>query len=139
VRQQVEKPVTSQGTLPKLISRIKNLEIVGATVQGEGRAGAQVAIEVKNNSDLAVYYFAVTNGNVKTSEYGVARNGLVDPDSPQVAIEPLGTATLNIPLANLDARHPILLSAAVFSDGSEVGEESALEQMRSVRARDKAG
>lgn len=138
IRQQEGKPVTSKATLPKLISKVKKLEIVNATVQREGEPDAVVMIEVKNNSDLAVTYFALTNGSVKTNEYGVSRNGLDDPDNPKVVIEPHGTATLDMVLSNLDARYPIVLSAAGFADNSEDGDQSVIEHMRAVRARDKA-
>ncbi|HKS26311.1 MAG TPA: hypothetical protein VJS44_00765 [Pyrinomonadaceae bacterium] len=138
IRQQEQQSVTSKATLPKLISKVKKLEIVNATIQREGEPNAAVTIEVKNNSDLAVTYFALTNGTVATNEYGVASNGLEDPDNPRVVIAPHSTATINILLSNLDGRYPIFLSAAVFADNSEDGDESVLKHMRAVRARDKA-
>lgn len=138
VRRQERKPVTSQATLPKLISRVKKMEIVSATVQREGESDAVVTIGVRNNSDLPVTYFALTNGSIKTNEYGVARNGLDDPDNPQVVIESYAVATIDMLLSNLDGQYPIVLSAAVFADNSEDGDESVLEHVRAVRARDKA-
>jgi hypothetical protein len=138
VRQQEQKPVTSKAELPKLISKVKKLKIISATVQREGEPDAVVTIEVKNNSELSVTYFALTNGTIETSEYGVARNGLSDPDNPQIVIEPYGTAKIDMPLSNLDAQYPIVLSAAVFADNSEDGDESVLIHMRAVRSRDKA-
>lgn len=136
--QQGVKPVTSKETLPVIISKVKKLEVLEATLKQEGGQNRAVTIEVKNNSDIAVTYFALTNGTIKTSEYGVARNGLDDPDNPQAVIEPQGTATIDMLLSNLDGRYPIILSAAVFADGAEEGDESVLEHMRTVRARDKA-
>lgn len=136
--QQDVKPVTSKETLPVIISKVKRLKIIGATIKQEREANVAVTIEVKNNSDLAVTYFALTNGTVKTSEYGIARNGLDDPDNPQAVIEPQGTATIDMLLSNLDGRYPIILSAAVFADGAEEGDESVLVHMRTIRARDKA-
>ena len=136
--QQEQQPVTSKATLPVLISKVKKLKIVNATVKKEGEQGAKVTIEIKNTSDLAVTYFALTNGSLKTSEYGIARNGLDDPDNPHVVIEPHGTATIDILLSNLDGQYPIVLSAAVYADNSEDGDESVLEHMRIERARDKA-
>lgn len=138
IRQQEQKPVTSKATLPKLISKVKKLEIVSAKISGEGEPGAVVSVEVKNNSDLAVTYFALTNGTIKTSEYGVSRDGLDVPGAPQVVIEPYGTATLNMSLISLDGKYPIVLSAAGFIDGAEEGDEAVIEHMRDVRARNKA-
>jgi hypothetical protein len=135
---QERKPVTSKETLPKLVSKVKKLEMAGATIKGEGGPSPTVTIEVKNNSDLAVTYFALTNGSLAADEYGVASNGLNDPDNPRVVIEPHGTSTIDMLLSNLDGRYPIILSAAVFADNSEDGDESVLKQMRAVRARDKA-
>lgn len=137
-QQQDVKPVTSKDTLPVIISKVKKLKIIGATIKQEGGRNTAVTIEVKNNSALPVTYFALTNGTIKTSEYGIARNGLDDPDNPQVVIEPHGTATIDMRLSNLDGRYPIILSAAVFADGAEEGDESVLDHMRAVRARDKA-
>jgi hypothetical protein len=138
IHQQEQKPVTSKDSLPKLVSKVKKLEITNATVQREGEPNAIVTIEVTNNSDLAVTYFALTNGTVETNEYGVASNGLDDPDNPKTVIQAHGTATINMVLSNLDSRYPIILSAAVFADTSEDGDESVLKHMRAVRARDKA-
>ncbi|HEY9405433.1 MAG TPA: hypothetical protein VIQ24_22475 [Pyrinomonadaceae bacterium] len=39
--------------LPKVISKVKNLEVVGVTVKGEGGAGTAV-IEIRNKSDKPV-------------------------------------------------------------------------------------
>ncbi|HEX8746308.1 MAG TPA: hypothetical protein VF717_03855 [Pyrinomonadaceae bacterium] len=132
------KPVTSKETLPVIISKVKKLGIVGATVLGEGTENAQVAIEIKNNSDLAVYFVALTNGTLKTSEYGISRDGLDVDGDPQVVIVPHGTITMNVLLSNLDGRFPIVLSAGGFSDGFEDGDESVLESMRYRREREKA-
>jgi hypothetical protein len=137
-RQQEQKSVTSKATMPKLISKVKKLEIINTTVQREGEPGAVAVFEVRNNSDLAVTYFALTNGSVETNEYGVASDGLDDPDNPKVVIEPHSTAKINMLLSNLDARYPIILSAAVFADNSEDGDESVLKHMRAVRSRDKS-
>lgn len=136
--QQGVKPVTSKENLPVIISKVKRLEVVDATVLNEGQDGASVAIKIKNKSDLPVYFVALTNGVIKESEYGISRDGLDVDGEPQVVIEPRGTITMNMPLANLDGRFPIILSAAGFADMTEEGEESVLEYMRDVRVRGKA-
>lgn len=136
--QQGIKPVTSKETLPVIISKVKRLEIVDATVLNEGKPGASVSIEIKNNSGLPVYFVALTNGVIKESEYGISRDGLDVDGEPQVVIKPHGTITMDMPLTNLDGRFPIILSAAGFADGAEEGEESVLEYMRDVRVRGRA-
>lgn len=136
--QQGIKPVTSKETLPVIISKVKKLEIVGATILGERQENAVVAIEIKNKSDLAVYFVALSNGDIKDSEYGISQDGLNVEGEPQVVIEPHGTITMNMLLSNLDGRYPIVLSAGGFADGSEEGDESILESIRYRREHDKA-
>lgn len=137
-RQQEQKPVISQDTLPKIISKVKNLEIVSATVKPDAASDPIVTIEIKNNSPLAVYYFALTNGTIKKSEYGKTLDGLDVDGDPHVVIQPYGTKTMDIPLINLDGDYPLVLSAAGFSDGSDDGDASVIERMRDMRARNKA-
>jgi hypothetical protein len=138
IRRQEQQPVTSKASLPKVVSKVKKLQITNVTIQREGEPTAVVTIEVRNKSDLPVTYFAFTNGSIDTNEYGVASNGLDDPDKPQTVIQPGSVATIDMLLNNLDGRYPIVLSAAVFSDNSEDGDESVLKHMRAVRARDRA-
>lgn len=130
-------PITSQSDLPAIISKVKKLEAVGATIIGD-RSNPAVRIEVRNNSDLGVTSFTVSNGIVAGGEYGITTNGLTDPDNPHVVIEPHGTKTVDLPLANLDGKYPILISGATYTDSSEDGDKDMLDHMRLVRAHDKA-
>ena len=129
--QKIQVPVTSQANLPVVISKVKRLEAVSATVK-EGGPSPFVQIEVRNKSDVAVREITISNGVLAEVEYGLTY-GQGDPDNPIIAIEPNGTKTFNIPLANLDGKYPILISGAVFADATEDGDKQILERMSRSR------
>jgi hypothetical protein len=131
----VPVPITSRENLPAVISKVKQLEAVSATISEA--VSPSVRIEVRNKSDVAVTRLSISNGVVTEGEYGVTF-GVGDPDHPQELIPASGSKTFSLQLSNLDAKHPILISGAFFSDGTEDGDKGTLNHMRSVRARDKA-
>jgi hypothetical protein len=120
-------------TLPPIISKVKDLEVLSATIKRKGQPDAMAAIEIKNNSDMGMTAVDVTSG-----EYGMTVNGLDNPAHPVIVIKPHDTLVVEVNLNNIDASLPILVAAAIYADGTEVGESSSLQAMRGVREHDKA-
>ena len=74
-------------TLPAVISKVKDLQVAGATLLNQGTPQAAVAIDIVNNSDQPVISLEIMAGDDNDwSSLGI--DGLEDPDKPQVAIPP---------------------------------------------------
>lgn len=123
--------------VPKVISKVKNLEVVGVSLLREGEDSAALAIEIHNTSEKPVVAVSVESGNDKDAA-GVDINGDIDDDQPKTIIEPYGTKTVELPVSDLLPGKPVKVAAAVFADGTEDGEAVALSSMREHRRRDKA-
>jgi hypothetical protein len=131
VRQQETKPDVH--VLPQVTSIVKDLEVVNATLLDEKKEPAGVAVEILNNSDLAV-----TSVTLSSGENGITANGLVDEDNPIVIIKPHGTYTMRMSFGTMMANFPLVINGVTFSDGSEDGDKFILDEMHAVRARDRA-
>ncbi|HEX8844025.1 MAG TPA: hypothetical protein VF791_05250 [Pyrinomonadaceae bacterium] len=123
--------------LPLIISKVRDLEAVSATIKKQGEAGAAVALEIRNKSDKAVVAVTVESGN-KRDAYGINTNGFRGDEPPLVVIEPHGTITMEMPLANLIPGAPLKIAGVFYADGTEDGEEATLGTMRRQREHEKA-
>lgn len=122
---------------PKVISKVKNLEVLNVTVKGEGEPNPALAVVIRNNSDQTVVAVSLESGDDKDSS-GICANGFHGGDEPPFPIiEPHGTKTLELLISNLLPGKPIKVSGAIYADGSEAGEETTLEYMRELRGRAK--
>ncbi|MDQ1614022.1 MAG: hypothetical protein QOG00_3953 [Pyrinomonadaceae bacterium] len=124
-------------TLPKIVSKVGKLEVVSAMIVRAGTPDAAVAVEIRNNSDLAVMAVDLSTRD-EVNSGGITREGLDDPDKPGIVIEPHGSITMEIGLSEMIPDVPLVISGVTFADGTEDGEEWALELMRKNRARAKA-
>jgi len=114
-------------------SEVKHLEVKSATVERHGGAEAALVVVIRNKSDLAVTAFTVTVGDIH-----VGRDGGLTVDDPLTVIEPHGTATLDIPVANFIDDQPLVITEAFYADGTEDGREEIRGWTRKDRAREKA-
>ncbi len=130
-RQQQSKRVIE---LPAVVSHVPKLEIENIRVKDPGTSDATAVIEIRNNADSAVMAVEISTKNGGDSA-AVNEDGLDDADNPKVVIPPHGTTTLEMTFGEMIADAPIVVSAAVFSDGSEQGEKWSLDAMRGVRER----
>lgn len=122
--------MTKHEGIPRVISKVKDLQIAGIAISNEGTDEAALHIGIINNSDKAViaYEFSATDGNHFANR---GTDGTVeDPDNPKVAIPPHSFATFEWSLASIYEGMPIYLSAAKFADGSEAGDAQTLKMMR---------
>src|SRR4051794_20308819 len=72
-------------TLPAVVSKVKDLQIAGATLLKQGTSQAAVAIDITNNSDQPVISLEIIAGDANDWS-GLGIDGFEDPDNPQVAI-----------------------------------------------------
>jgi hypothetical protein len=119
-------------SIPPVMSKVKDLEIINARIIRPGSDAPGVAFEIRNNSERAVMAVAIRCG-----ESGISQDGLEDEDNPTVIIEPHGTLTA-VMYDELTRDAPIVISAATFADGTEEGSESSVKLMQRVRAHERA-
>lgn len=120
-------------TLPQIIRKVKDLEIVTASIKDQGKPNASAVFKIENNSDKAVTAFTLTFGSASVSQ-----EGGMDADEPEAVIKPHGTTTLEIPLSNFMKDEPLIIAAVLYADGTEDGQEAVLEWRHEQRARAKA-
>lgn len=124
-------------TLPAVVSKVKDLQVAGATLLNQGTPQAAVAIDIVNNSDEAVISLEITAGDANDWS-GLGIDGLEDPDKPQVAIPPHSLKTFTWYLGEVLEGFPIVITGATFANGTEDGDARSLAIMRKDRERNRA-
>jgi len=137
VREQEQQPQKKQRkewltSVPFVGSKVKKLEIINARIVGQDTDSPGVAFEIWNKSNRAVMAVEISSGSGS-----IAKDGLEDEENPTVIIEPHGTLAAEM-FGELNPGKPIVITAAVFDDGKEEGQESSLKLMKRVRARQRA-
>jgi hypothetical protein len=125
---------------PKVISKVKNLEVVSVTVEQESHhSEPMVVIIIRNNSDQAVVSVAVESGDDKDAS-GISTDGFKEGNElPSAVIEPFGTIKMQMLLGNLLPGKPLKVSGAMYADGSVDGEKLATETIREHKERARRG
>ncbi|MFL6282214.1 MAG: hypothetical protein ACJ74Q_03495 [Pyrinomonadaceae bacterium] len=126
-----------QEKLPKVISKVKYLEVVGVSVRRDGEPTAALAIEIRNKSDKPVVAFSLESGDDQNAS-GIDINGDTGDDPPTTVIEPQGTRTVELPLSDIRENNLVKVRGAIFADGSEEGDAVALKSMHEHQKSDKA-
>jgi hypothetical protein len=103
-------------------------------VKNPGTPDAVAEIEILNTSHLPVMCVEISTKNQAGDSGAVNEDGLDDPDKPRVVIPPYGTKTLEMSFSAMVPDAPLVLSAAVFADGSEDGDKWSRDAIRAVRA-----
>lgn len=132
-RQQHNQPQKKVVSLPQVVSHVPKLKIANIDVKNAGTAEARAAIEILNTSPLPVMSVEISTRNPAGDSGAVTEDGLQDPDKPYVVIPPFGTKTLEMSFSEMVPDAPIVVSAAVFGDGSEDGDQWSRDAMRGVR------
>ena len=118
-QQQERRPVTD--TLPPIISKAKNIEVVSATIKRQGDPTAVVVIVLRNNSDRAVVAISIESGDERDAS-GISTEGFRNGDEPSIVVlEPHGTITMEMPLSDLLPGKPLKVAGVMYADGSEDG------------------
>lgn len=135
VRQQENRPVPD--SLPPVISQVKEVEVISATIEKQGQPEAVAAILVRNNSDKAVMAVALESGD-KNNFSGLNLYGYQDSETPTTIIKPKSSMTIHWALKEILPDAPLRIAGAVYADGTEDGEATTLQTIRSQRARSRA-
>ncbi|HYG10905.1 MAG TPA: hypothetical protein VD835_13230 [Pyrinomonadaceae bacterium] len=121
-----------------VVSKIKNLEVVGVTVEREGEPDATLAIIIRNNSARGIVALSVESGDGKDFS-GISTTGFGDGDvTPSIILEPYGTIKMEMLLGNLLPGKPLKVSGVMYADAATEGEDIAKERLRSYKERAKA-
>ena len=120
--------------IPQVISHVPKLHIVSVNVKNPGTPEAVAVVEILNTSHLPVMTFEISTKNEAGDSGAVNEDGLADPDKPYVAIPPYGTKTIEMSFSEMVPDAPLVLSAAVFADGTEEGDQWSRDSIRAVRA-----
>jgi hypothetical protein len=119
-RQQQREP--RKVYLPKkFLSEVRHLKVESHRVEEEGTPEAKLRVVIRNKSSLAVTKVSVTIGDLS-----VGHDGGASVDEPETVIEPLGTKEITIPLSNFIDDSPLVISEAIYADGTEEGREQLL-------------
>lgn len=125
-------------TMPLIISQVKDMEVVEATLKNPGTKDVIAVLTIKSKSNKSVLAVSVETGVPEEAD-GITVNGFKEGDEqPDAVIEPHGTITVELPLNNAKLGDPIRVSGAVFGDDSEDGEKTALETIRNQRKHTKS-
>lgn len=127
-----QRPKDWLAATPAVISKVKNLEVVNARVVGLGTDAPGVAFQIRNNSRRAVMAVDIMSG-----ESGMSRDGVYDEDNPIVVIEPFGTLEVEMNDELLPGT-PVVVSGAIFADGTEEGTETSLKALHRGRRHERA-
>jgi hypothetical protein len=120
--------------LPKVVSKVKSLEIVSVTIQGEGGpTSPSVVVEVYNNSDRGIVAMFMESGDDKDMA-GLGVSGFTQ-DPPTVVLEPYGKRTMSMSLNSLFPGKPFRISGVMYYDGEVEGEEPAKQRLRAYKER----
>jgi hypothetical protein len=118
---------------PKVISKVKLIEIISTTVKSDP---PMLSIVVRNNSDKAVVSIAVESGDQKDSS-GLNISGFrPDGQPPLTVIEPHGTRAIEFELDNILPNKPFKVGGVMYADGTEDGDKDTLETMHGDREHD---
>jgi hypothetical protein len=124
--QQEEQRV--QTPVPSVISEVKELKIAQVFVDDQ----KQLIIVLLNKTGKGVQSFAVSSGNFMV----ITDDGLIS-DQPKTIIEPNKRYTIQLPVSDLEDEMPVVISAVLYDDGTEDGDQGVRQKMREARRREK--
>jgi hypothetical protein len=131
-RRQETKP-----EVPKVISKVKDLEVISQTIDYADETSPVVVIEIRNNSDLPVIAISVESGDEKDAS-AISTVGLQTGDEPaHVVLAPHGIITMRMPVGSILPGKPFKIAAVIYADETEDGEKIARESLRRQREQDK--
>ena len=119
-------PKNSSPWVAPIVSEINDLEITDVRVSNPMNPFGTVYITIKNNSSKSVKALNFSYGN----NYSLPSDGAGGLGQGTSLIAPGGEYTMDIWLARTKRDVPIRLNAAIYADGSVVGNENLLKVMR---------
>jgi hypothetical protein len=126
-KQEETKPLT---VMPKVISKVKDLEVINTTLKRQGEPSAVVAIEIRNNSDKPIIAIAIESGDEQDAS-GVSLDGFKGGDEPpSIILPPHGTITMEMEVSNLLPDKPLKVGGVMYADETEDGDELTRKTIR---------
>ncbi len=124
--------------VPKVISRVKDLEVISTAIKRQSEPSAAVAIVIRNNSDKPIIAIAIESGDEKDAA-GISTDGFKNGDEPpSVILPPHGTITMEMALGSLLPGKPLKVAGVMYADETEDGEELTRKTLRGHRDKAKA-
>jgi hypothetical protein len=117
-----------EGNVPTVISAVKELHIAQVFVDDH----RQLIIVLLNKTGKGIQSFAVSSGNFMV----ITDDGLIS-DNPKTIIESDKTYTIQVPVSDLEEKTPVVISAVLYDDGTEDGDNGVRLKMRDARRREK--
>jgi hypothetical protein len=117
-----------EDSLPSVISAVKDLRIARVFFDDQ----KQLSIVLLNKTGKGIQGFAVSSGNFMV----ITDDGLIS-DNPKTIIELDKTYTIQVPVSDLEEKMPVVISAVLYDDGSEDGDNKVRQKMRDARRREK--
>jgi hypothetical protein len=126
---QQQNPPTKEWlfSIPKVRSKVRDLEIVNVRIVRSNTDMPGVAFDILNKGDRPVMAIRISCGN-----NAISQDGLEDEQHPKVIIEPYGTLSAEM-AGELKPGVPIVIRSATFQSGKEEGDSTSLEIMRKIR------
>lgn len=113
---------------PHVISSVKGLKVERVFIDEH----TQMNIVLLNETGKGIQSFAVSSGNFMV----ITDDGLIT-DNPKTIIAPDATYTIQVPVSDLEENMPVVISAVLYDDGTEAGENAVREKMHDARRREK--
>jgi hypothetical protein len=123
--------------IPRVISKVKSLEVMSVKIVRDGDPTTALAIEIRNKSEKPVIAFSVESGDDKDAS-GIDINGMTSDEPPTTVIEPYGTRTVELPMGDVHPGKIVKVAGAIYADQSEDGDELSLRSIHQHQKRDKA-
>lgn len=117
-----------QGNVPSVISAVKDLKIARAFFDDQ----KQLNIVLLNKTGKGIQSFAVSSGNFMV----ITDDGLIS-ENPKTIIESDKTYTIQLPFSDLEEKMPVVISAVLYDDDTEDGDNGVWQKMRDARRREK--
>jgi hypothetical protein len=124
--------------VPKVISKVKDLEVISTSLKRQDEPSAVVAIEIRNNSDKPIIAIAIESGDEKDAS-GVSTDGFKGGDEPPSVILPAhGTITMEMAVGSLLPGKPLKIAGVMYADGTEDGDALTRKTLRGHKERARA-
>lgn len=123
-----QEPQGVEYSLPSVVSAVKDLRIAQVFFDDH----KQLNIVLLNKTGKGIQGFALSCGNFMV----ITDDGLIS-DNPKTIIESDKTYTIQVPVSDLEENMPVVISAVLYDDDSEDGDNKVRQKMRDARRREK--
>jgi hypothetical protein len=120
----VQATQESNPTNPKIRSEVPGVEIESVTFMNNNH---DVKVIIRNNTGVGIISYTLSSG-----DYSTTLEPAILTDELTILASPGKTHEVMFASANLRNGHPLILSAALFADGSDRGSSKAVEHIKGL-------